>query len=334
MAEKTAEKKKNDWALKLLALVFAVILWFYADAEQNPITNKQFDIPVQYINQAEEYVISDGAPTVRVTVRGKGTDLSSLRSDDFTATVDLSGAMPGDNEYDIVIEAPNVAERFSYQPTKTRLVVDRMQTKQVPVRVQTTGTLPTGYELISTDVTPEQVTISGLEKDLSAISFVETEEIDISHMVEETTREVALELPESAAVQGEQRIAVHFVIQEQQAHSNYEATIEQENVAEGLTASLERQTATLLLSGNQNLLTNQSELAQIYVYVDCTGLEAGQYQLPLQVRYTGSLEVAQITPATVTVTMENNSDTAVTAPEEPTDGDITEPDTNTEGELN
>lgn len=334
MAEKTAEKKKNDWALKLLALVFAVILWFYADAEQNPITNKQFDIPVQYINQAEEYVISDGAPTVRVTVRGKGTDLSSLRSDDFTATVDLSGAMPGDNEYDIVIEAPNVAERFSYQPTKTRLVVDRMQTKQVPVRVQTTGTLPTGYELISTDVTPEQVTISGLEKDLSAISFVETEEIDISHMVEETTREVALELPESAAVQGEQRIAVHFVIQEQQAHSNYEATIEQENVSEGLTASLERQTATLLLSGNQNLLTNQSELAQIYVYVDCTGLEAGQYQLPLQVRYTGSLEVAQITPATVTVTVENSSDTAVTEPEEPTDGDITEPDTNTEGELN
>ena len=106
MAEKTAEKKKNDWVLKLLALVFAVILWFYADAEQNPITNKQFDIPVQYINQAEEYVISDGVPTVRVTVRGKGTDLSSLRSDDFTATVDLSGAMPGDNEYDIVIEAP------------------------------------------------------------------------------------------------------------------------------------------------------------------------------------------------------------------------------------
>lgn len=90
----------------------------------------------------------------------------------------------------------------------------------------------------------------------------------------------------------------------------------------------------MLLSGNQNLLTNQSELAQIYVYVDCTGLEAGQYQLPLQVRYTGSLEVAQITPATVTVTMENNSDTAVTEPEEPTDGDITEPDTNTEGELN
>ena len=160
------------------------------------------------------------------------------------------------------------------------------------------------------------------------------EEIDISHMVEETTREVTLELPESVAVQGEQRIAVHFVIQEQQAHSNYETTIEQENVAEGLTASLERQTATLLLSGNQNLLTNQSELAQIYVYVDCTGLEAGQYQLPLQVRYTGSLEVAQITPATVTVTVENNSDTVITEPEEPTDGDITESDTNTEGELN
>ena len=97
----TSEQKKNDWALKVLAVVFAVILWFYADAEQNPMTGRQFDVPVQYINQAEDYVVADGVSTVRVTIRGKEADLTSLRSDDFTATVDLTNAVAGSGEYDI-----------------------------------------------------------------------------------------------------------------------------------------------------------------------------------------------------------------------------------------
>ena len=173
MAEKTAEQKKNDWALKVLAVVFAVILWFYADAEQNPMTGRQFDVPVQYINQAEDYVEADGVSTVRVTIRGKEADFTSLRSDDFTATVDLTNAVAGSGEYDITVEAPSVTEKFSYLPVKTMLTIDQMQTKDVSVRVRTTGSLPSGYELSSTDVVPELVTVAGLSKDLDAISDID-----------------------------------------------------------------------------------------------------------------------------------------------------------------
>ena len=53
MTEKQAEEKKRDWPLKLLALVCAVMLWFYAEAEKNPLMDMQFDIPVQYVNQGD-----------------------------------------------------------------------------------------------------------------------------------------------------------------------------------------------------------------------------------------------------------------------------------------
>ncbi|MBQ1188171.1 MAG: hypothetical protein IIX62_03725, partial [Peptococcaceae bacterium] len=85
MSTRQEDAKKRDWPLKLLALVCAVMLWFYAEAEKNPLMDMQFDIPVQYVNQAEDYVVDSAVQTVRVTVKGKEVELSGLRSDDFTA---------------------------------------------------------------------------------------------------------------------------------------------------------------------------------------------------------------------------------------------------------
>ena len=88
MTDKQTKHKKSDWPLKLLALVCAVMLWFYAEAEKNPLMDMQFDVPVEYINQSEEFVVEPAVQSVRVTVKGKEVELSGLRSDDFTAVVD------------------------------------------------------------------------------------------------------------------------------------------------------------------------------------------------------------------------------------------------------
>lgn len=306
MTGKPTEQKKNDWILRVLAVVFAVMLWFYADAEQNPVIGKHFDIPIQYENQAEGYMIENAVQTVRVTIRGKETDLSSLRSDDFTAIVDLSDIAVGSSEYKVQIIAPNVVERYSYVPDKVMLTVDQVQTKEVPVHLRTTGALPTGYELASTDVSPETVTIAGLSQTLAKITEVDTEVIDISSFTQETTQDVSLRTAEGVTIKGEPYVSVHFLIQAEQSYSRYETNIEIYNVPEGMTATLEKQTATLLLNGNAAMIENQSERDKLQLYVDCTGLEAGQHELPLQVNYTGTLQIAQIEPATMKITLTAN----------------------------
>ena len=124
MKVKTTESKKNERMLKLLAVIFAVMLWFYVDAEQNPVKSMHFDIPVQYVNQQENYEVSNGVTTVRVTVRGKEDELSGLRKEDFSAIVDLSNAQVGTGEYEIQLKAPEMAERISYLPNRTSLQLD------------------------------------------------------------------------------------------------------------------------------------------------------------------------------------------------------------------
>ena len=57
MTATAANRKNNDTMLKVIALVCAVLLWFYAEAQENPSKERQLTVPVQYINLAPDYVI-------------------------------------------------------------------------------------------------------------------------------------------------------------------------------------------------------------------------------------------------------------------------------------
>ena len=303
MTEKQAAQEKNDWLLKVLAVVCAVVLWFYADAESNPFVTKHFDVPVQYVNQAENLAVEGGVQTVRITIRGKEADTYSLRSDDFTAEVDLSSAVVGSGQYAVQVQTPSLVERFSVTPDKVALYIDEMQSKEVPVQVSTTGTVPAGYELGGTEVQPGTVTITGLSKELEHVSNMATVPIDLSQLTEETTLEIGLQAVDGVSVQGTGQVTVHFLIQEEQNHSSYTTDIQAYDVPDGYTVALEQRSATLALSGSSTLLESQRELSRIQLYVDCSGLSEGQYELPVQVNYSGDLTVGQLTPATVQVTV-------------------------------
>ncbi len=303
MTEKQAAQGKNDWLLKVLAVVCAIVLWFYADAESNPFVTKHFDVPVQYVNQADNLAVEGGVQTVRITIRGKEADTYSLRSDDFTAEVDLSAAVVGSGEYAVQVQAPSLVERFSVAPDKVTLHIDEVQSKEVPVRVRTTGTVPAGYELESTEVLPGTVIITGLSKDLEAVSDIETEAIDLSKLTAESTLEVNLHTDDKVSIQGVGQVAVHFLIQEKQNHSSYTADIALYHVPDGYTVTLGQQSATVILSGSNALLESQRELSRIQFYVDCSGLSEGDYELPVQVNYSGDLTIGQLTPAAVQVTV-------------------------------
>ena len=319
MKVKTTESKKNERMLKLLAVIFAVMLWFYVDAEQNPVKSMHFDIPVQYVNQQENYEVSNGVTTVRVTVRGKEDELSGLRKEDFSAIVDLSNAQVGTGEYEIQLKAPEMAERISYLPNRTSLQLDQKINKQVPVRVRTSGTMLEGYEISSTEVLPNKVTISGLSQVLDEISDIETEAIDVSGITNEITKEVWLHVPEGVAIEGEKRIVVHFMIQEKQGRVNHEMTVAAHNVPSNMEVEVVQSAVTVQLSGNETLLKNQQELANIVLYVDCSGLDGGTHTLPVQVECYGALHVEQVAPAQVDVILTEKTNEQDTIPTEEID---------------
>lgn len=308
MSTRQEDAKKRDWPLKLLALVCAVMLWFYAEAEKNPLMDMQFDIPVQYVNQAEDYVVDSAVQTVRVTVKGKEVELSGLRSDDFTAIVDLSDAETGAKEYKIEVESSAALERFTWQPLKAAVQIDRKASKEVPVRVRTTGNSADNLQVASTEVLPNTVVITGLESRLEEITDVETEVIDISNLSADTVVDAKLYLPEGIAVQGDEQIQVRFVMQADQRHVS--AEIELRNLPSGMQADLSRTSADIVVSGRSELLHDSQELNRLKLYVDASNLTVGAHVLPVQLEYSGSLNVEEFRPQSVTVTVSAGASSA------------------------
>ena len=310
MTAKQNDPKRQDWLLKVFAVAFAIMLWFYADAEQNPLVTKHFDIPVQYVNQAAELVVENNVQTVRVTVRGKETDLSSLRSEDFEAVVDLQNAAEGTKEYPVLVTASNVVDRFSVQPTKVRLVINRSEMKEVPVTAAIVGKVPDGYELVNVEVKPDRVWISGMSSDMEPVTALETEPLDVSTLTADVTKTVSLQTPPGVTVNNSRRITVALTIQEKQNQVTGDIGIELRNVPDGMEAVISQKIATVHISGQAAAVNSQRELGKIQLYIDCSGMREGQYDMPVQMNNNSTCTVDQITPETVHVTLKDRENEA------------------------
>ena len=314
MTTKTNSQKHNDTMLKVIALVCAVLLWCYAEAQENPSKERQLTVPVQYVNLASGYVVENANQVVQITVKGNETDIMSLRSDDFTAVVDLSNAAVGNTEYPVQVSSAAVSERFTYLPDKLAVSIDQILQKEVPVHLRTNGAVAEYYELQHTDIQPDTVVIQGKSSLIADISAVETVPIDISGITSDKELIGILQLPEGVTAQtldtefrADAEIAVYLYVQPIQSQQNLEAVIGVRNVQDGLDFVLDTEKVSLTLKGDAELLAQQPILDQLLFYVDCNHLAAGTYTLPIQVEALNETvheALQEVSPQTVTVTLQ------------------------------
>ena len=314
MTTKTNSQKHNDTMLKVIALVCAVLLWCYAEAQENPSKERQLTVPVQYVNLASGYVVENANQVVQITVKGNETDIMSLRSDDFTAVVDLSNAAVGNAEYPVQVSSAAVSERFTYLPDKLAVSIDQILQKEVPVHLRTNGAVAEYYELQHTDIQPDTVVIQGKSSLIADISAVETVPIDISGITSDKELIGILQLPEGVTAQtldtefrADAEIAVYLYVQPIQSQQKLEAIIGVRNVQEGLDFVLDTEKVSLTLKGDAELLAQQPILDQLLFYVDCNHLAAGTYTLPIQVEALNETvheALQEVSPQTVTVTLQ------------------------------
>ena len=314
MTTKTNSQKHNDTMLKVIALVCAVLLWCYAEAQENPSKERQLTVPVQYVNLASGYVVENANQVVQITVKGNETDIMSLRSDDFTAVVDLSNAAVGNTEYPVQVSSAAVSERFTYLPDKLAVSIDQILQKEVPVHLRTNGAVAEYYELQHTDIQPDTVVIQGKSSLIADISAVETVPIDISGITSDKELIGILQLPEGVTAQtldtefrADAEIAVYLYVQPIQSQQNLEAVIGVRNVQDGLDFVLDTEKVSLTLKGDAELLNQQPILDQLLFYVDCNHLAAGTYTLPIQVEALNETvheALQEVSPQTVTVTLQ------------------------------
>jgi len=177
--------KNLGW--KLGSLLLAVLLWLAFSATPDIVTTHTS--PILYRNLAPSLLVTGDAPeSIHVELRGPATQLTAASLADTVALFDLASVSgPGERTFTISDANLNLPRNVSFLravPSQLRLRFARLLTRDVPVQIRFSGTLPPGRQLLSKTSTPETLRIAWSEPQVLSVENVETDAIDLSSVTE------------------------------------------------------------------------------------------------------------------------------------------------------
>lgn len=177
--KKAKHPRLYNFAVVIIAMLCAVLLWLYVLGYDSPDFEKKFSqISVTVVGNDEltertgYTVISDMTFSFDVTVAGKKTDVNSMRETDITAYVDVSNVNSEGGIYlPVNVIVPNGITVKSQSVSQAYLFIDEMVTAEVPVRVEVSDyKLPENTVIGDYTVNPVTVTVQGPRTDIEKIS--------------------------------------------------------------------------------------------------------------------------------------------------------------------
>lgn len=163
----------NNWVPKLLSVLLAIMIWFAVSAGEQRVGSFPGGLPVQITNVPEGLIATLDENQVEVSLIADRSLWQRFTVDNFRATVDLSGAEEGviDKQVTVSSRLPNV-EVVSISPASILVRLERLESKEVPVAIQLSGDLASGFAPGQVEINPESVFISGPKSLLEQVDQV------------------------------------------------------------------------------------------------------------------------------------------------------------------
>lgn len=144
-------------------------------AEENIFLERTITVDVGYQNLEASMIPSAKMPTVNISIRGDQSYINSLKASDFDVVVDFENASFGENEYEVIVSSPAGVSVESISPNKIYLNLEEKAEKQVPLRVNISGSTEEGFSNFEPSLKTSHVTISGPKTMIDEIQFAEVD---------------------------------------------------------------------------------------------------------------------------------------------------------------
>jgi len=179
---KIREMLSDNLALKLLAFIGALALWFFVSYRGQAETTIEANIDFKNVPSGFE-ILRQNIKRVNIGVRGHEVILSGLKPSDVRVVVDLANARKGESTYSFDIN--DVKSRSSVkfvriEPNSVKVFLDESVTKSFRVTPNLTGEPARGYEIKKVTVEPAAVNVEGAKTEMARMSTLRTELLDVS----------------------------------------------------------------------------------------------------------------------------------------------------------
>jgi len=299
------------WPIKIVCIALAIIL--YTLFRSNTLTERQITVSLRVLTP-EGFVASSEYPgAINVMLRGDEDELENILEEDIEAYINLT-PYPEEGEYQVPVELRKKGsalqpEALELRPRPRVLTVsmEPRTIRSLAIEPRLYGSPSLGYELTQFFVSPSSVTAVGPRSQMTPLSKLTTELIDLSGRSDDFSITTRIVLPSAQIdIPGGQVVEFRGVVNESaiiQTFENREVVIL--DLPQNLRITNTLPPVSLTVQGNQ-LLVENTRPQDMTFYVDGSVIQSpGTYILPLNIDIPPGLAVLQILPREITVLVDD-----------------------------
>lgn len=211
----------EDWAMKLVALAITLGLWLGVTGLGTHKKERFSGVPVTFRVSNDAEITSAPVQEVSLVLSGDSRRLDEVRTTDLNISVDLTTIKPADLIVTLepqsvgITGLPRGVTLEEIQPSRIPVKLEAVEERDVDVRVETTGTLATGYEIYSITASPARIRVHGPSDYVKTLYSLPTEKIDLTGRKEDfTARQVPVLVSDEKTTLLATVVDVHFRIGE------------------------------------------------------------------------------------------------------------------------
>ncbi|MCD7864862.1 MAG: hypothetical protein LUG54_02355 [Clostridiales bacterium] len=184
MLKKLSSLITNNFGLKILGLVIAIILWMAIVNVQDPDKTQTFSIEVEVVNAdfltdlGKTYEVVNGTDTISFTVTGKRSVVENLTAADFKAVANIEDIDDSMSIVPIIVTATSYSSQLEITTRSSymQVNVENLVTQEYEVEILTDGMPATSCYVDSLSASPGTVTVTGPE---SVVEQIDTAQVTL-----------------------------------------------------------------------------------------------------------------------------------------------------------
>jgi YbbR domain-containing protein len=282
-----------------------IVSWTPTSVEVSLEEEASKQVPVQVNRQgtpAQGVSVTSVEPSPS-TVRVTGAASLIARVQSAAVDVNLTGIrVSQEQQYTLTARDSSGAAvrplRIEPSAAEVRIAVGQVEVSWgVTVSLNTRGSVAEGYNLVAAIVDPQLITIQGHVEQIQAITFIPTEEVDLTNLRTNQTRNVPLQLPTTIKTQRD-TVTVTLRIEPQIGELAFAVAPTVENLPSGLRATLQTSSISVKVRGPVPTLRTLPA-GSIRAAVNAADLGAGAHVLDAVVTVPQGLTMVASDPAQV-----------------------------------
>lgn len=277
----------EDWALKLIALVITLGLWFIVTGLSTP-TTRRMTVPLNLSVSSTAMITNQPLEMVDIEISGDKRKVEQLNKTELGASIDLTDVQPGDRVIPLTPETvyvplPQGIKLTEVQPSRIAVRLEAVAEKDVEVKADVIGSPAAGFEVYQTMIAPQRIRVRGPASIVSTLQYVQTERIDIAGRREDlAAKQVAVTSPDPKAAVLNTFVDVNLKIGEKRLERLFSIPV----------AGMPDTIATFTLYGPRSVLAGAKKDS---MYVEMNG---EQPNVVLPAEWADSVEVRDLTVKT------------------------------------